>query len=111
MDEKTVDINALAEEILADLKELKGEVAEVKSAKEAVTLIPEVVKKVEEVAGNVKLASTQKKELAVAVLNKLIDIPWIPENVEAVAIGYAIDAVIAAVNKWFGSAWLAKLGA
>ena len=104
-----VDINKLAAEVVEDLAALKAEAKSVKSVKDAFKVIPAVIKRVEEISKNVKLASSQKKELAVAVLNKLVDIPWVPEAAEAVLIGLAIDAIIAAVNKWFGANWLAKL--
>ena len=107
-----VDIEKLAVEIvedLKDLKDLKAEGKKVKDVKSALQIIPAVIKKVEEISKNVKLASSQKKELAVSVINRLVDIPWVPEAAEAVLIGLAIDAIIAAVNKWFGASWLAKL--
>lgn len=104
-----VDIEKLAAETVEDLKDLKAEGKKVKDVKSALQIIPAVIKKVEEISKNVKLASSQKKELAVAVINKLVDIPWVPEAAEAVLIGLAIDAIIAAVNKWFGASWLAKL--
>lgn len=104
-----VDIEKLAAETVEDLKDLKAEGKKVKDVKSALQIIPAVIKKVEEISKNVKLASSQKKELAVAVINKLVDIPWVPEADEAVLIGLAIDAIIAAVNKWFGASWLAKL--
>ena len=106
-----VNIEKLAEGVITDLAELKAEAGQVKNVKDALQILPAVVKKVEEVAGGVKLAGDQKKELPVAVLNKIIDIPWVPEAAEAVIIGMAIDAIVAAANKWLGTAWLAKIGA
>ncbi|HSW49204.1 MAG TPA: hypothetical protein VLH09_03470, partial [Bryobacteraceae bacterium] len=94
-----VNIEKLAAEIVEDLKDLKAEGKKVKDVKSALQIIPAVIKKVEEISKNVKLASEQKKELAVAVINKLVDIPWVPESAEGVLIGLAIDAIIAAVNK------------
>ena len=104
-----VDIDKLAEEVLADLADLKAEAKEVKGVKDALKILPAVIKKVEEVAGGVKLAGEQKKELAVAVINKLVDIPWMPEPAEAFIIGMAIDAAVAALNRLLGTSWLAKL--
>jgi hypothetical protein len=72
-------------------------------------LIADVVHKVEQIAQDIKLAGADKRALAVKVINLLVDIPYVPENVEAWVIGYAIDAIVAAFNKKLGKAWLAKL--
>jgi hypothetical protein len=104
-----IDIKKLAGEVIEDLKALKTEAAEIKGVKDALGVIPDVIKKVEEVAGGVKLAGGQKKELAVAIINALVDIPWVPESAEAALISLAIDAMIAGFNKLFGNTWLAKV--
>lgn len=104
-----VDIDKLADEVIADLVALKEEAKQVKGVKDALQILPAVIKKVEEISGGVKIAGAQKKELAVAVLNKLVDIPWVPEAAEAMLIGLAIDAVVAAFNRLLGTAWLAKI--
>ena len=96
-----------AEELLGKLDEVKGKIAGVGSLKTAFDVVPDVVSLVEAEAAD--LAGADKKQLAVAVLNKLIDIPFIPESVEAVIIGWAIDAAVAALNKLVGKDWLAKL--
>jgi len=67
------------------------------------SVIVEVEKTAQEVGG---MLGAEKKELAVAILNKLIDIPILPEWVEAKVIEYIIDVVIALMNKWFGKLWI-----
>jgi hypothetical protein len=104
-----VDINKLAEEVISDLADLKAEAKAVKSVKDALKILPAVIKKVEEVAGGVALAGAEKKELAVAVINKLVDIPWVPESAEAYIIGLGIDAAVAALNRLLGTSWLEKV--
>jgi len=55
------------------------------------------------------LKGSDKKALAVAILNALIDIPFLPESVEGMLIGWAIDAVVSALNKLVGKNWLTQL--
>lgn len=72
-------------------------------------LIADVVHKVEQLAAKVKLAGSDKRALAIKVVNLLVDIPYVPENIEAWVIGHAIDAIVAAFNKKLGKGWLAKI--
>jgi len=102
-----MDYEKKAEELVAKLDEVKGKIQGVGSIKAALDIVPDVVSLVEAEAAD--LAGADKKKLAVAVLNKLIDIPFIPESVEAIIIGWAIDAAVAALNRLVGKDWLAKL--
>lgn len=102
-----MDYEKKAEELVAKLDEVKGKIQGVGSLKAALDVVPDVVSLVEAEAAD--LAGADKKALAVAVLNKLIDIPFIPESVETIIIGWAIDAAVAALNKLVGNDWLAKL--
>ena len=121
-----VNIEELGEKVLTDLKSAKDISADIAAVKEAVAkennvikkaisgaksglvLITHVVSHVEAIGEDLKLAGAQKKELAVAVLNRLIDLPLLPENMEAVIIGFAIDAIVTGFNVKFGNAWLTK---
>jgi len=68
-----------------------------------------VIKTVEEVAlEGVKLTGAEKKEAAVAVLNELIDIPLLPEWIEAKVISLVIDAVVEGFNSIFSKLWIKK---
>jgi hypothetical protein len=108
-DEQKAVIEKLAGEIIAGMESIKAEAAKVKGLRDALAILPDIIKKVEEVAKSASLAGNEKKALAIAVLNKLIDIPWLPEAAEGMIIGLAIDAIITAVNKWFRKAWLEKV--
>lgn len=122
-----INIAELAEKAVADMKDaadvVKG-VAAVKAAwagesnlikkafsavAAAVALMTNVIQHVEILGKDLTLAGSQKKELAVAIINKLIDIPYVPENMEAIIIGFTIDAIIGAFNRKFGTSWLAKV--
>jgi len=121
----------LAEKTLEDMKSVLDAAKEAQAVKEAFNnkegtgffslvkrvanaikagfnVIIEVVERVEVVGADIKLAGSKKKELAVIVINKLIDIPYIPETAEAYLIGFAIDAMIAVLNKKIGKDWLSK---
>jgi len=102
-------IEKLADEITNELLHLKEEVKKVKGVKGVINVLPDVVKAVEVSASNVKLASDAKRELAIVIINKLIDVPYVPEVGEAVLIGLAIDTLISAFNKLFGKNWLDKV--
>jgi hypothetical protein len=125
-----MEIKELAEKVLADLKD-GVEIAEgIKAVKEAwasesnwmkkafkavragVDLISDVVERVETLGVDLQLAGDKKKELAVEVINRLIDLPYLPEAAEAVVISFAIDMIVAQLNrlaarKGLGKNWLA----
>lgn len=124
-DEKeAVDLKVLAEEVVVEfqaLDEIKAGIEAVKAAwagesnvlkkafaaiRAGVELITDVVHRVEALGVKFALAGDKKKELAVAIINKLVDIPYVPEQVEAILIGFTVDAIVAAFNRKFGKAWL-----
>ncbi|MFA6583919.1 MAG: hypothetical protein WCS77_06440 [Elusimicrobiaceae bacterium] len=104
-----MDCEKKAEELLEKLDTVKDRIKTVKSLKDAAEAIPGIITLVESVGQDEDIKGADKKALAVAVLNKLVDIPLVPEAVEGILIGWAIDAVIAALNKLVGKDWLAKL--
>lgn len=71
-----------------------------------VALIADVVLRVERIVPEYgRLSSSEKKEAATKVLNELIDIPALPEWLEEKVFGLVIDALVMAMNKWFGKSW------
>lgn len=104
-----MDYEKKAKELLDKLGAVKDKIKTVKSLKDAAEAVPDVVKLVEGVGQDEDLKGSDKKALAVAVLNALIDIPFLPESVEGMLIGWAIDVVIVALNKLVGKNWLAQL--
>jgi hypothetical protein len=104
-----METKELADKVMADLIAIRAELKDFKGPiKDIVRNIPDVVFSVEKLAADCQLVGDKKKEVAVLVLNKLIDIPWVPESAEAVLIGFGIDAVVAAFNK-FGKDWIKKI--
>jgi hypothetical protein len=122
-----MEIKELAAKVLADIKDSADILNGVKAVKEAwasesnvlkkafkavsaaVSVITDVVQRVETIGADLKLAGDKKKELAVEVINALVDIPWVPEALEAQLIEFAIDAIVGAFNKKFGKDWLSKI--
>ena len=104
-------VRSLADTVVEDMKKFGAELSDFKgaSAKEAIKNIPDVVVAVEKVAKTVKELTGRKKEVAVEIINRFVDIPLIPESGEALLIGLVIDAVVAAFNR-YGKTWLDKLG-
>lgn len=77
---------------------------------EVYTIIMDAVKVIEEYSANIKpLTGEDKKAVAVELMNDIIDIPWIPEFVEAALISWSIDLVVEVFNKLGGKSWLDML--
>lgn len=104
-----MDYEKKAQELLDKLDAVKVRIKGISGLKAAIEAIPEVITLVEKLSAAEDLASADKKKLAVAVINELVDIPFLPESVEEMLIGWAIDAVISAFNKLVGKDWLAQI--
>lgn len=125
--EDTVSIEELSNKAIADVKDSATVLDGVKSVKAAmaaepnfikkilagvkagVALITDVISHVEVVGTDLKLAGSSKRDLAVTIINKLIDVPYVPEALEAMVIGFAVDTIVNAFNAKFGKAWLTKV--
>lgn len=121
-----IDIDKVADTTIAELQELGDTAKSISAVRTAwasetnvfkkvfaavaagVELISDVVHKVESLGVTLGVAGDKKRDLAVAVINKLLDIPYVPENVEAVLIGFTVDTVVRAFNRKFGKSWLAS---
>lgn len=122
-----MDMKELAAKVVAELKDSAEILDGIKAVKEAwasesnvlkkafkavsaaVAVITDVVQRVENMGADLKLAGDKKKDLAVEVINALVDIPWVPEALEAQLIEFAVDAIVGAFNKKFGKDWLSKI--
>jgi len=70
-------------------------------------VIQETIKQVEVVSSEVKkLSSKQKLQLAIDVLNKIVDIPYVPEFMEERILSIMISVAVEWMNKRFGKNWL-----
>ncbi len=66
--------------------------------------VHQAVWKTEKEFGNGK--GSRKRRHALTLLNALIDIPGVPEWLEAIILGYLIDLVIYLYNRWWSHAWV-----
>lgn len=124
---ESIDMDKVAAEVIGDVQAMKDLVADVKAMKEAMAaesnffkklwaggkalhkLIVHVINHVEEIAGDLKLASNQKRDLAVAIINKLVNLPILGEGSEAKIIGFAVDSIVTGFNVNFGKDWFSKI--
>lgn len=108
MSDSTVDIPKLADEVMKTAKSAIDRIKKVHGIDGFISAIPDVVKIVEAFSEKKALASADKKALAVEILNRIIDIPLIPESVEGVMISWGIELAISSLNKLIGKDWLEK---
>ena len=107
--------DVLIAELLVGFGDLKIKLGRIgnfntESVKQAYEVITEVIKMVEEYSDKIKaLTGSEKKDLAVTAINKIVDIPFIPEFVEGALIGWSIDLAVELLNKVGGQDWLTSL--
>ena len=101
------DYRKKALELIAKFNELQLE--KIKSFRDALKLIPTVIRVVETEYWGV--AEADKKELAVAIANELVDLPYLPESAEAAIFGAAIDVAVDTLNRFFGQNWYERIPA
>ena len=95
-------------DVAAAVKNASGFLGKISAGAKAIgNVIYAGVKYVEDIALELKLAGNQKKELAVLIINQLIDLPLLSESMEAVVIGFAVDVAVAVLNNHSGHGWLA----
>jgi len=105
-----VDTNKVAEMIYNELREVVEAISKAQGLKGFGLVIPMVLARVEEARGNVSaLTAEEKKDVAVKVLNKFINLPVLPEWAEAKVISLAIEWFVGFFNRSFGHGWLANL--
>lgn len=97
----------MVREIMAGAKDIINRIKSVHGVDGAVSAIPDVILMVEKYAAGITgLSGPDKKALAIEILNTLIDVPLLPEAIEAKLIGIAIDAAVGALNKIAGKEWV-----
>lgn len=75
-----------------------------------IELIPDLVKQAElEISGYG--SGVQRRQFVIDEINKIVDVPFVPESVEGSIIGIMVDAVVTAFNKLFGKKWIDKVEA
>jgi len=67
-------------------------------------LIVDAIEKAEKELGDGK--GVDKRKLAIKIVNEIVDIPFVPETIEAWIIGLLVDFAVYLYNKWWGHRWL-----
>lgn len=74
------------------------------------TILVDIIVHIENYATVIRtVPGEQKREVAIDVINELINIPVLPEFVEASIIGWIIDILVETFNKLGGQEWLNQL--
>ncbi len=110
-----MDEKELANKVVLEIKEIRDVIEEDSQEKKwyetVYKAIPFVIQTVEDFALNYKtdLKGADKKALAVSLLNKAIDIPYVPEWAEAKLFSFGVELIVKFFNNKFGKKWLDKL--
>jgi len=101
-----MDIHEIASMLVNELKATVEEVVKAHGIRGWGQLIPTVVMRVEAVreAGQ-GLSGPDKKQVAVTVLNQLINLPIVPEFVEEKIFSLAVDWFVHFFNRSHGHTW------
>lgn len=71
----------------------------------------QVIKAVEQVERElIGKKGREKRDLAVRLINAAVDIPWLPEWIEAILFGFMVDLVVHVCNRWWGHRWIEQAG-
>lgn len=106
------DPQELSGKIFSEIKDLASNIGKAQGLKGYGLLVPVVLARVEEIRNDTHpLTGEQKKEVASRVLNLLINLPVLPEFIEAKIFSMAIDWFVAFFNRAFGQNWLQSVKA
>ena len=109
------DTKKIVEKIYADIQAEMGEIKKItKFDADAfpalIQIVFHTITAVENWGGLLEpLTSDEKKDVAVDVINKFVDIPVAPEWLEAIGIHKMVDMIVTMLNKIFGKNWLEKV--
>ena len=109
------EITQLVANIIEDLQDAKvrlGGFGEFnpQTMAEVYDVVSTVVRSIEDFASGMEdFSGEQKREAAIEILNDLLDVPFMPEFVEASLIGWTIDVLVTSFNRLGGNDWLETL--
>lgn len=107
MSKQEFDAQKTAGEVFTRLQGVYKEIAGAQGLKGYGLIIPLVLAEVEEIRNDLNpLSGEQKKEIASRVLNLLINLPVVPEFIEARIFDIVIDWFVAFFNRSFGNTWI-----
>lgn len=103
-------VQELYEKVKESWEDVQDEAGWVSKVAKAVLTVVEVVEEFS-TSGEGRLSSEDKANLAADVLNKFIDLPYVPEWIETRMFRLAIAAVVNVLNQRLGNDWFTKLQA
>ena len=109
------ELKEITEELFEDLKDLKIKLGRIgkfnpEEAYKTYEIIVEVIKTLEQYSTEIReLTGAERKEVAVDLINDIVDIPFMPDFVEGALIGWSIDLAVHAFNRAGGNEWLSVL--
>ena len=100
MAEKSLDLLVAVQRAQDVIKKFKAkEIGVIQFAQEVAKIIEEYANEVNAEIADGVVSGKDKKAIAVSIINSAIDIPLIPEGVEAYLIGLLVDWVVDLLNK------------
>ena len=100
MAEKTLDLLVAVQRAQDIIKKFKAkEIGVIQLAQEVAKIVEDYANEVNATIAEGKVSGKDKKAIAVSILNSAIDIPWVPEAVEAYLFGLLVDWVVDLLNK------------
>jgi len=115
MSEHSEQIRELIAQVLEDLADAKirlGGFGEFNPTVmvEVFDIVSQVVQTIENFASELSdISGEEKRDAAVEILNEILDVPFMPEFVEASLLGWSIDLTVSLFNKIGGNEWLRTL--
>jgi len=102
------NISQLAARIRDMLDESLKQAKQISDIEGAIRFIGEVISEIEVLAPEIgDLTGNEKKKVAVVLVNEFVNIPFVPEWLEAKIFDYVIEAIVKTLNNYLGHAWAA----
>lgn len=104
------NISQLAARIRDMLDESLKQAKQISDIEDAIRFIGEVIAKIEALAPEIGgLTGREKKKVAVVLVNEFVNIPFVPEWLEAKVFDYVIEAIVKTLNSYLGKGWLSLI--
>ena len=109
MEEK--DKKSLLDDLQARVLSLKGYLKDnkVSSVQDVVKLINFLIRFVEDLSRKEEIQKADKEEIVIDLINRLVDIPKIPEFAERLIIQLVVKSIVEALNQNLGKNWISRV--
>lgn len=101
-----MDVSEMASMLYNELKATAEEALKARGVKGWGSLVPAVIVRVEQIReAGAPLSGPEKKAVAATVLNRLVNLPIVPEFVEQKIFEAAVDWFVEFFNRSYGHKW------